>query len=206
LIALLLWVLIGYLSGSVLYSRLISEQVLQVDIRTVGDGNPGTANVGRVGGPRWAVVAFILDVLKAAVPVGIAYLWLGINDWRIVPIAIAPAIGHAYPLFFGFQGGKGIAAVAGGWVGLAIWEIITVGGILLGFWYFSVKESAWAVVFMSLSLGLYLLLTGVPGAWYGYYVAGFLFLLWTHRRELPNPPGIQPWVKRVAGLWHSSSS
>lgn len=202
----LIWILIGYVSGSVMYSRLIAHYILDVDIYSVGDGNPGTFNVGRAGGAKWAIVAFILDVLKAAIPVAIPYLWLGIVDCRILPIAIAPAIGHAYPLFFGFRGGKGIAAIAGGWVGLAIWEIITIGGLLLAFWYFSVKESAWAVIFMGLSTGLYLVLTRVPVPWLGYWGIGMIFLLWTHREELVNPPGVQPWVERVAGLWHSSSS
>ena len=102
----LIWILIGYVSGSVMYSRLIAHYILDVDIYSVGDGNPGTFNVGRAGGAKWAIVAFILDTLKAAIPVAIPYLWLGIVDWRILPIAIAPAIGHAYPLFFGFRGAK----------------------------------------------------------------------------------------------------
>jgi acyl phosphate:glycerol-3-phosphate acyltransferase len=197
-----LWVIIGYLSGSMMYSRLIATHILRVDIYAVGDGNPGTFNVGRAGGVGWAVTAFIMDVLKAAVPVGIAYLWLGISDWRIAFIGIAPALGHAYPLFFGFRGGKGIAAVSGGWVGLALGHVITVGGLLLAFWYFSVKESAWATIFMGISTGLYLLLIRAPGAWFGYWLACLAFLLWTHRRELSNPPGVQPWVENVVGLWH----
>ncbi len=201
----LIWALVGYISGSVMYSRLIAKHILNVDIYSIGDGNPGTFNVGRAGGTKWAILAFILDTLKAAIPVAIPYIALGITDWRIIPIAITPAIGHAYPLFFGFKGGKGIAAIAGGWVGLAIWEIITVGGLLLAFWYFSVKESAWAVIFMGMSIGLYLLITQVPFPWYGYWFIGMIFLLWTHRREIKNPPGVQPWVERVAGLWHSPS-
>ncbi len=196
---------VGYLSGSVLYSKLIATHILNVDIATVGDGNPGVTNVGKAGGAKWALTAFVFDCLKAAIPVAIAYLWLGIRDWQIVPIAIAPAIGHAYPIFFGFKGGKAIAAVAGGWVGLALWEVITVGGLLLGFWYFSVKESAWATMLMVLSTGVYLLLTNAPPEWMGYWVASLIFLAWTHRRELPNPPGVQPWVHSVAQLWHRSS-
>ncbi len=200
----LLFVVIGYLSGSVLYSRLIATHILRVDISTVGDGNPGTFNVGKAGGAGWATVAFLLDVLKAAIPVGIATLRFGINDWRAVPIAIAPAIGHAYPLFFGFKGGKGIAAVSGGWVGLALWWVMPIGGILLAFWYFSVNESAWATLLMTLSTGVYLLLTGAPPVWVGYLLVCLVYLTWTHRRDLANPPGVKPWVQQVAGLWHRS--
>lgn len=205
MLSVLLWVVIGYLSGSVLYSQLIATYILNVDIHTIGDGNPGTFNVGRAGGTGWAVTAFVLDVLKAAVPVGIAYWWLGINDWRIIPIAIAPAVGHAYPLFFGFRGGKAIAAVSGAWVGIAIWEMITVGGLLLAYWYFSVKESAWATIFMVLSIGVYLLLVRAPAVWFGFWVTNIIFLTWTHRHNLTNPPGVKPWVQDVATLWHRSS-
>ncbi|MEO1443589.1 MAG: glycerol-3-phosphate acyltransferase, partial [Chloroflexota bacterium] len=198
----LLFMAIGYLSGSVLYARLIATHVLKIDLATVGDGNPGTSNVGKAGGPGWAVAVFVMDVLKAAIPTYIAYVGFGLNDWRLPFIAIMPAIGHAYPIFFGFKGGKGIAAIAGGWVGIALWEIITVGGLMLGLWYVSVRESAWVTMFMSLSVGLYLVLVRAPQFWFGYWVLGMIFLVWTHRRELPNPPGVQPWVVRVAQLWH----
>lgn len=205
MIEMLLWVLVGYLSGSVLYSRLIATYVLKVDIYSVGDGNPGTFNVGRAGGVGWAVTAFVLDVLKAAVPVGIAHFAFGIVDWRIILIAIAPAIGHAYPIFFGFRGGKAIAAVSGAWVGIAIWQMITVGGLLLLFWYLSVKESAWATIFMVLSVGIYLLLVRAPVVWFGFWLTNIAFLSWTHRKDLVNPPGVKPWVQRVVGLWHCLS-
>ncbi|MEM6530308.1 MAG: glycerol-3-phosphate acyltransferase [Chloroflexota bacterium] len=199
---LLLFMAIGYLSGSVLYARLVASHVLKIDIATIGDGNPGTSNVGKAGGPGWAVAVFIMDVLKAAIPTYIAYAAFGIDDWRLPFIAIMPAIGHAYPIFFGFKGGKGIAAISGGWVGIALWEVITVGGLMLALWYVSIRESAWVTMFMGLSVGLYLVLVRAPQFWFGYWVLGMIFLIWTHRRELPKPPGVQPWVMRVAQLWH----
>jgi acyl phosphate:glycerol-3-phosphate acyltransferase len=198
-------ILVGYLSGSVLYSKLITRYILNTDIATVGDGNPGMTNVIKAGGVRWGVTAFILDCLKAAIPVALAYLLLGIRDWRVVLVALAPAVGHAYPVWFGFNGGKAIAAIAGSWVGLALYEVITVGGLMLAFWYLSVRESAWATILMVLSIGLYLLLTDAPPEWLGYWVASLIFLTWTHRRGLSNPPGVQPWVHNVARLWHRSS-
>ncbi|MEM6285289.1 MAG: hypothetical protein AAF787_24080, partial [Chloroflexota bacterium] len=76
------------------------------------------------------------------------------------------------------------------------------GGLMLALWYVSIRESAWVTMFMGLSVGLYLVLVRAPQFWFGYWVLGMIFLIWTHRRELPKPPGVQPWVMRVAQLWH----
>jgi len=201
----ILWTVLGYLSGSVLYSRLIARYFLRVNLDSVGDGNPGTFNVGRVGGGKWAGLAFALDCSKAAVPVGLCYVVWGMNGWEIIPIALAPIIGHKYPLFFGFKGGKAIAAAAGAWVGIAQWEVITIGSLLLLFWYFSVENSAWATQFMTWSLMPYLYLTHKPDTWLYAMLATILTLAWTHQADLHKPPRPKNWVKRAWNLWQISS-
>jgi acyl phosphate:glycerol-3-phosphate acyltransferase len=198
----LLFTVAGYLSGSVLYSKLIAQRVLSVDLATVGDGNPGMTNVARAGGVRWAALAFLLDCCKAAVPVGLAYYVFGIQDWRVIPIALAPPVGHAYPIFFNFQGGKAIASVAGSWVGIAILEIIVVSALLLVYWNTSVRESAWVTMFTLWSVLVYLLWTEAPTVWLTFMLVCIGFLAFTHRHGLHNPPGVKPWVQQVAAIWH----
>ena len=193
--------ILGYLSGSVLYSRLLAQYFLKVNLANVGDGNPGTFNIGRVGGAKWAGLAFILDCSKAAIPVGLSYVVFEIHGWEIIPIALAPIIGHKYPLFFGFRGGKAIAAAAGAWVGIAQWEVITIGSLLLLFWYFSVENSAWATQFMTWSLLPYLYLTDKPTIWLYMMLATTLILAWTHQTDLHQPPRIKSWVKKARALW-----
>lgn len=201
--SLLLFTVVGYVSGSVLYAKLIARYFLHVDLATVADGNPGMTNVARAGGAGWAALAFVLDCSKAAVPVGIAHTLLGIHDWRILVIALAPAVGHAYPIFSNFRGGgKAIAAIAGSWVGIALAEVIVVGAVLLVYWNASIRESAWVTLFMVASVTVYLLLTGAPAVWVTFSLVSLGFLAWTHRHGLHNPPGVKPWVKRVAALWH----
>lgn len=200
----ILWSIVGYLSGSVLYSRLLARYFLKVNLASIGDGNPGTFNVGRVGGAKWAILAFALDCSKAAVPVGLSYVVLGIQGWEIIPIALAPIIGHKYPLFFGFKGGKAIAAAAGAWVGIAQWEVITIGSLLLLFWYFSVENSAWATQFMTWSLLPYLYLTNKPAIWLYAMLATVLILAWTHQADLRQPAHIKPWVRKIRELWQTS--
>jgi glycerol-3-phosphate acyltransferase PlsY len=197
-----LFTLAGYLSGSVLYSKLIARYLLRVDLATIGDGNPGMTNVARAGGTGYAALAFLLDSIKAAIPVGIAYYMLGIQDWRILPIAIAPGIGHAYPIFFQFKGGKAIAAMGGSWIGIAIFEVIVVGATLLVYWSLSVRESAWATMLMLVCTLIYLLLTNAPPIWVIFMLITIAFLAWTHRKNLSNSPGVKPWVQRVVMLWH----
>lgn len=199
----ILLIILGYVSGSVLYSKLIAQYVLKVNIASVGDGNPGTTNVAKAGGAKWAVIAFILDCLKATIPTAIGLYIFQITNWQIVLIAIAPAVGHTYPLFTKFKGGKAIAAVSGSWIAFATWEVITIGGLLLLFWYLSVEESAWATIFMVLSVGVYLILRSAPALWLEYWVASLLWLIWTHRKNLATAyPGTNTWVKSLAALWH----
>ena len=94
------------------------------DPRTQGSGNPGATNVLRVGGKKAAAITLFGDMLKGFLPVLVAKL-LGVSDLAIAIVGFAAFIGHLYPVFFGFRGGKGVATMLGvlfGWhwaVGLA---------------------------------------------------------------------------------------
>ena len=85
-----IWTLLAFLSGAVPYSVLIGRWVGKVDIRTVGDHNPGATNVMRALDKRWFAAAFLLDTLKGAVPVGLAWFVFHIVGWGILPVALAP--------------------------------------------------------------------------------------------------------------------
>ena len=119
----LVWTLIGFFSGSLMFSYWIGRAALHRDIRDVGDGNPGMTNVLRSGGKGLAALAFVLDVLKAAIPVSIAYWAVGIQDVWLIPVALAPVVGHAYSPWLHFRGGKAVAASFGMWIALTIFVI-----------------------------------------------------------------------------------
>ncbi len=76
----IVWSLIGFVSGSLMFSYWLGRTVLGQDIRQVGDGNPGSTNVLKVGGWNLGALAFTLDVLKGAVPVAVAKYWVGIES------------------------------------------------------------------------------------------------------------------------------
>jgi len=119
------WLLIAvasYLLGSIPFG-FIAGKICGIDIRTKGSGNIGATNVLRVLGKKWGYVVFFLDFLKGILPVLVALAWgrsIGVNP-ASAPGALAALcalLGHSFPVWLGFKGGKGIASSAGVIVGL----------------------------------------------------------------------------------------
>jgi hypothetical protein len=100
--------LLGALPLSVWVTHLAGK-----DPRAVGDKNPGATNALKAGGKWVGLAALMLDISKAAAPVGLAYQILGLDGPWMVAIALAPSLGHAYSPFLRFQGGKALATVSG---------------------------------------------------------------------------------------------
>ena len=115
----ILFSLAGYLSGGIMYAYYIPKWLVGADVRTQNDDhNPGAANAFRLCGPVVGIFCALLDVLKAAVPVYAAIVWGGLTGWALVPVALAPVLGHAYPVTLRFRGGKAIASMFGSLLGL----------------------------------------------------------------------------------------
>ncbi len=121
----LLLVAAAYLLGSISFSYLIVRALRGEDVRRLGSGNAGATNVLRTAG-RWAgAAALVLDVGKGMVAVGAAR-WLEAPATVVGGAAVAVVVGHVFPLFFGFRGGKGVATATGA-LGL-LWPWAAVGG------------------------------------------------------------------------------
>ncbi|EGQ7757497.1 glycerol-3-phosphate 1-O-acyltransferase PlsY [Vibrio vulnificus] len=104
--------IIAYLLGSISSAVLICRVQRLPDPRGVGSNNPGATNVLRIGGKGAAAAVLLCDMLKGTIPVWSGY-YLGIEPVLLGVIAIAACLGHMYPLFFHFQGGKGVATALG---------------------------------------------------------------------------------------------
>lgn len=104
--------IIAYLLGSISSAVLICRVLRLPDPRGVGSNNPGATNVLRIGGKGAAAAVLLCDMLKGTIPVWSGY-YLGIEPVLLGVIAIAACLGHMYPLFFHFQGGKGVATALG---------------------------------------------------------------------------------------------
>ncbi|NLJ21420.1 MAG: glycerol-3-phosphate acyltransferase [Bacteroidales bacterium] len=104
----------GYLIGSVLFAELITKLVSNQNIRELGNGNPGAYNVFRNVGKFWGVLTGLLDAVKALVPMWIAYQFFHITDTTALGcIGIGAVIGHGYPLYYHFKGGRAASTLLG---------------------------------------------------------------------------------------------
>lgn len=108
----LIFAIVGYLCGSLSSAIIVCKAFGLPDPRTQGSKNPGATNVMRIGGRKAAYATFIGDCLKGVIPVLLAR-WLGADDWAIAGAGLGAFLGHLYPLYFGFKGGKGVATLAG---------------------------------------------------------------------------------------------
>ncbi len=108
----LIFMIIGYLLGSISSAILVCKLTGLPDPRTQGSGNPGATNVLRVGGKTMAAIVLLFDALKGLLPVLLAKL-LGLPNFAVGLVALAAIVGHMYPLYFKFQGGKGVATLLG---------------------------------------------------------------------------------------------
>lgn len=128
--------LVAYLIGSLSFAVIVSKLMRLPDPHTYGSGNPGATNVLRSGNKTAAILTLLLDAAKGWLAVWLAQLWaapLGLDGVAIACVSFAVFIGHVFPVFHKFLGGKGVATAAGvllalnGWLGMATlisWVVI----------------------------------------------------------------------------------
>lgn len=117
MLLLLLFIIIAYLFGSLSTAIIVCRLLHLPDPRSQGSGNPGATNVLRFGGKKVAIFVLIGDLLKGLIPVLLAK-WCGIAPIGLVWVGLAATLGHIFPVFFGFKGGKGVATAGGVMFGL----------------------------------------------------------------------------------------
>jgi len=128
------FIVAAYLIGSLSSAIIVCKLMGLPDPRGEGSGNPGATNVLRFGGKKAAAITLIGDMMKGLIPVLIAK-YMGISVVGIVFVGFAAFIGHLYPVFFQFKGGKGVATMLGVMFGFSWW----VGLATTGTWLFMAK-------------------------------------------------------------------
>ena len=189
-----IFILIAFLCGSLPFSVWLGKLFIGLDVRHFGDGNPGAANVFRAGNKLVGLLALMLDISKAAAPVGLAYFNLGFRGVPMFLIAIAPILGHVFSPFLGFRGGKAISTALGVWIGLTIWKASLAGviAVLIGIALFT--SPGWAVMFGLGGILISLLLWMPDPLLLLVLVGETIILAWTHRTDLSHRPHLRPWL------------
>ena len=192
-------VIVGYLLGSIPFGILIGRRSAKIDIRQVGSGKTGTTNVLRVAGKKAAALVLILDLLKGALAVVFAGLIFG-RDYVAVgnhsllltasaqaAAAFAAMIGHSWPVFVKFKGGRGVATFLGGMAALcppaALFggEVLIIGAGLTR--YMSLGSIAGAVGTCAILVPL-TILNGFPVEYLVYALTGTIFIIVMHRDNI----------------------
>lgn len=181
-----LFVLVAYLIGSISFAVVVSRFFGLPDPHTYGSGNPGATNVLRTGRKAAAVLTLIGDAAKGAVALWLAQQFsprFGVGETALAAVALAAFLGHLFPLYFRFRGGKGVATAAGILLAmdwrialtlLAVWALVAV---------VSRYSSLAAIVAAALSpLAAYYFLGWGPMTWAALAIA--VLLLWRHRRNI----------------------
>ena len=177
----LLLILIAYLAGSLSAGIIVARVLGLGDPRQDGSGNPGATNLLRLGGRRAAAVTLLADAIKGVIPVLLAH-GLGVDGAALAAVGLAAFMGHLYPVFFGFQGGKGIATGLGVMLAWA-WPV---GLMALGCWVLMAavfRLSSLAALTSFALAPLALLATGYPALAAGGAIMA-LVTGWRHRGNI----------------------
>jgi acyl phosphate:glycerol-3-phosphate acyltransferase len=133
----LLLIVLAYLIGSIPSSVWISEYFFKIDIRDYGSGNAGATNTYRVLGPKWGTIVMVTDMLKGIVAVKLALLLPAYADNEInlqnlqTGLGLAAVVGHIYPIWADFRGGKGVATLFGLVLGISPWTALSCVGVFM---------------------------------------------------------------------------
>lgn len=177
-----IWIVAAYLLGSISFGILVSRLFGLPDPRTVGSGNPGATNVLRSGKKMAAVLTLLGDAFKGWFPVWLA-LQSGMLMWVVSAVGFAVFLGHLYPIYYRFKGGKGVATALGILLALSCWlglAVLAAWIVVFAIWRYSslaaIVAALLAPVFAYFLLPYddYLLLT----------LALTVFLVWRHRSNI----------------------
>ena len=176
-------VILTYLLGSIPTGVWYSKLRYQEDVRQHGSGNSGATNIGRNYGFASAVIVALIDVAKGWIPVLSVRLWQPDNAWLFAFVALAALIGHAYPIWAHFKGGKIVATSIGVLLGFHFWIGLTmVLGFALLLYLTSTVSLASMVSYTTTAIFLYI---SLPTKVYGTtFLVIALFMIYRHRENI----------------------
>lgn len=182
----LLAVLAAYLIGSLSFAVIVSRVFGLADPRSYGSKNPGATNVLRSGNKKAAILTLVFDALKGVVPVLLVQFYgprFGLGEGTVAMVGLAAFLGHLWPVFFKFEGGKGVATAAGVLLAFNVW----LGLATLATWIvvaFVFRYSSLAALAAAALVPLYQLLIWGAGPLAAAIVVMSLLLIWRHSANI----------------------
>jgi glycerol-3-phosphate acyltransferase PlsY len=177
----ILTILISYLIGSITFGFILTKTFLKKDIRNIGSGNIGATNVLRTGNKLIGYSTLILDILKGVIPVLFTKFYIQDDNYIFIS-ALSVFIGHVFPIWLKFNGGKGVATYLGilfcinylfGFIFICSWLII----------FLITKFSSLSSIMASLTVPVYLFFTDNFQNNY-FYIIMFVLIFYTHRENI----------------------
>ena len=170
--------LVSYLFGSIPFGYLFTKILLKKDIRNVGSGNIGATNVLRTGNKSLGYLTLVLDIAKAVVPV----IFIKLNYPDLVYIsALCAFLGHLFPIWLKFKGGKGVATLVGILISINIYYALIFGIVWILTFLIS-KYSSLSSLFASISIPIYLLIIDQGNIIF--FIIMFVLIFYTHRENI----------------------
>ena len=170
--------ILAYLIGSIPFGFILTKIFLKKDIRDIGSGNTGATNVLRTGNKFLGYGTLFLDVIKAVIPV--IYVKLNYPDYIFIA-SLCVFLGHIFPIWLKFKGGKGVAT----YVGILFSINLTIGFVFIGVWFFTFlisKYSSLSSLLGSLSVPIYLFFFTSQNLIF--FSIMFILIIYTHRENV----------------------
>tara|TARA_Y100000991_G_scaffold111417_1_gene83957 strand:+ start:489 stop:1076 length:588 start_codon:yes stop_codon:yes gene_type:complete len=176
---LFLIILVSYLFGSIPFGLLLTKIFLKKDIREIGSGNIGATNVLRAGNKILGYSTLVLDILKAVLP--ILYIKFFMNDYLYIS-ALSIFIGHVFPIWLKFKGGKGVASYLGILCCLDIFTALIFGVVWISI-FILFKFSSLSSLLASLTIPIFHFFYNSNSDYYFYFMM-FILIFFTHRENI----------------------
>ena len=176
---LFLIILVSYLFGSIPFGLLLTKIFLKKDIREIGSGNIGATNVLRAGNKILGYSTLVLDILKAVLP--ILYIKFFMNDYLYIS-ALSIFIGHVFPIWLKFKGGKGVASYLGILCCLDIFSALIFGVVWISF-FVLFKFSSLSSLIAILTIPIFHFFYNSNSDYYFYFMM-FILIFFTHRENI----------------------
>ena len=188
IVEIILAIIIGYLLGSVPSALVIGKMFYKKDIRNYGSGNLGGSNAGRVLGKKAGLAVMVLDVLKVIIAIALTAI-LTSSDNIMVAAGVSAAIGHCYPVFAGFKGGKAVATMYGFLFGMAVFGPYDLRIFLLPLAVFLVVLYIWKIISLAsmssaVFITAYIGITADSPVMFGALCVFTVLMIYRHRQNI----------------------